>query len=87
MSSNVIFCQRNVSHPQRVANWTGQRNGVMSAIRVSSGKSGSISATPSPSSIGCSSSDTWQRPTEQPQASCQLQNIHCSKQGQSYRAP
>lgn len=53
---------------------------------VSSGKSGSISATPSPSSIGCSSSDTWQRPREQPQASCQLHNIHCSKQGHFYRA-
>lgn len=47
---------------------------------VSSGKSGSISATPSPSSIVCSSSGTWQRATEQPQAPCQLQPINCRKQ-------
>lgn len=54
---------------------------------VSSGKSESTSGALSPSSIGCSSSDTWHRAGEKPQASCQLQLINGGKQGQIPQSP
>lgn len=53
---------------------------------ASSGKSESTSGTLSASSIGCSSSDTWQRAEEKPQA-CQRQHIDGGKQGQIPQSP